>query len=151
MRRRLARLLLPGLLPFALLTAAPAHAATLAGQFDGQAHLPCFGCGTSNGTFDGTFSGVLANVTVAGVPMHAAFTYTEDGATCPVSGNAAGAATIGASSYQFEWIRYGSDALITFTGASTGNGRATFAVTTPVGLPCGGAVVANVHGQLAGV
>lgn len=132
-----------------LLVPAPVAAVTL-GEFHGDAILPCFGCGRrDDGTFHGTFTGVIGDEPVAGAPMGASFSYEEP--VCPVLGNASGTAVVvDVAQVDFTWTRVGAHAVITFSGDVSGNGVATFVVTSPAGNPCGQPVTAIVAGTVVG-
>ncbi len=130
----------------------PASADTGAVAFTGTASITCFGCGDSNGT--AALTGVGATVEGGVVNGSATATYTvhEDNAVgieCVVSGTANGSTT-GAVAVNFNWTRVGAVAVITTSGQINGAGVAGFAVTSPVGPPCGGPVQALVVGAIAG-
>jgi hypothetical protein len=124
-----------------------------AGEFNGSAHINCFGCGVSTGTAELSVTGeVNGSVVVGGITAnaHASFTVNEPtGPTCVVSGSASGTVT-GAVSVDFNWTRVGAVAVITTSGQISGAGVAAFVVTSPVGVPCPGPVDALVVGAVAG-
>jgi hypothetical protein len=124
--------------------------------FTGTAHINCFGCGVSNGTAELCAHGFVGTVTI-GIDVncpntHASFTVNEPASvpTCVISGSASGS-TAGAVNVSFNWTRVGAVAVITTSGQINGSGVAVFAVTSPTGLPCGGAVGASVAGAVSGV
>ena len=136
------------------MTGTPANAAG-AGVFTGVASINCFGCGVSNGSADLWVTGVVGTTPAAAVQgvtppnAKATFSVTEIPSQCPVTGSAVGVVT-GAVNVGFSWTRVGATAVITTTGDINGGGAAAFAVTSPVGNPCGGAVTAQVVGAVAG-
>jgi hypothetical protein len=80
----------------------------------------------------------------------ATYSVQEDGgANCVITGSATGTTT-GAVNTVFNWTRIGAVAVISTTGDINGQGVAAFIVTSPKGLPCGGAVEAYVAGALVG-
>ena len=121
--------------------------------FTCTAHLGAFGvAGTHNGTCDGgTAIGLGEGTLVAPGSFSADFTYNEPPATCPALGNAAGTAHINGADEPFTWTRVGAVALISLPDETAGAGVATFAVTSPLGLPCGGAVTAIAAGAAVGI
>ena len=145
---RAAAVAVPAAASIALGTAAPGYAAG-GGTFNGQAHIPCFGCGVSSGTASLSFSGVANGKVIVLGPMNATFTDTEQSTTCPVMGTANGSFT-GALNGTFTWSRVGATAIITTSGDLNGVGVAAFVVVQPKGLPCGGPVTADVVGSVAG-
>jgi hypothetical protein len=138
----------------------PASAAG-AGAFVGTAVIACFGCGTSTGTaalcWIGAYTGPPPTVglgcsaVVTGSPnVTATYTVQEDGGVnCVITGTATGTTT-GAVDVAFNWTRVGAVAVISTTGDINGAGVAAFVVTSPVGLPCGARVQAQVVGAIAG-
>jgi hypothetical protein len=134
-----------------------------AGTFVGTASINCFGCGDSAGTAKLCVTGVkvvagpvaivdpcVTAATGGAGNVTASYTVHEDtGAGCVVSGTASGTTT-GAVNVAFNWTRVGAVAVISTTGDINGAGVAAFVVTSPAGLPCGGAVSALVVGALAG-
>jgi hypothetical protein len=134
------------------LGASPASAQAFA-VFEGTAHINCFGCGVSTGT--ARLCAIVKfpppYVCVGIEDTFANYTVNEPaGITCVVSGSASGTTT-GAVNVSFNWTRVGAVAVITTTGDINGAGVAAFAVTSPVGVPCGGPVDAIVAGAVAGV
>ena len=158
----------------------PAHAGPGAVAFVGEAHINCFGCGVSSGTAELCAIGYVvpqgvvkcvdegplvdwANDAIANLPaippvpplptvapnVWATYTVFESPTTCPITGSANGATT-GDVVVQFNWTRVGATAVITTTGDINGGGVAVFAVTDPIGNPCGGPVTAVVAGAIAG-
>ena len=127
---------------------APAYAAG-AGAFEGTAHINCFGCGSSSGTADLKVAGVVGTSAKALADVSASYTVSEAPGTCPAVGSAVGSFG-GAINGTFTWTRVGATAVITTAGDINGAGVAAFAVTSPVGLPCGGSVNATVVGAVAG-
>lgn len=125
----------------------PATAASVA-VFTGTAHINCFGCGASTGTASLKAIGSINGATAVNVPISASYSVVEASATCPATGSAAGSYS-GKYSGNFTWTRVGAIAVISTTGAISGPGLAVFAVTSPLGLPCGKAVTATVAGVLA--
>ncbi len=112
--------------------------------FHGTAEIACFGCGVSSGTATLTSVGTHSGGSTA--------TYTVNeptGVTCVVTGSASGS-TSGAVNVSFNWTRVGPIAVFTTSGDINGAGVAAFKVTEPVGLPCGGAVKAQVFGAIVG-
>ena len=132
-----------------LSTANPAAAAS-AVTFTGTANINCFGCGASTSTATLKVSGTINGTTYVNATANAIYTVTEAPATCPATGSAEGDVTIGANSVHFTWTRVGANAVINTSGAINGFGTITFAVTSPVGPPCGGPLTATVAGWLAG-
>ncbi|MDQ1696609.1 MAG: hypothetical protein QOJ03_1962 [Frankiaceae bacterium] len=132
----------------ALGTSGPAYAQG-GGAFQGNAHINCFGCGASSGTAALKVTGVVNGASVVQGAVNATYTVTEATATCPAVGSANGSFT-GAVNGTFTWTRVGATAVLTTTGDIKGAGIAAFAVTSPVGLPCGGPVTAQVVGSVAG-
>ena len=126
-----------------------------AGAFTGTANINCFGCGVSSGTADLCVTGYVLGQPVVGVCITggrnatATYTVTEIPSQCPVTGSATGVVT-GAVNVSFSWTRIGETAVITTTGDIDGGGTAKFAVTSPVGNPCGGPVTASFAGAVAG-
>jgi hypothetical protein len=118
--------------------------------FVGTAHINCFGCGDSTGTASLTGVGVAGGAVVNGA-AHASYSVNESAASpgCVISGTASGSVT-GAIAVQFNWSRVGAVAVISTTGDIDGTGVAAFAVTSPAGNPCGGAVDAVVAGAIVG-
>ena len=129
-------------------TTGPAYAQG-AGTFHGTAHINCFGCGSSSGTADLKVTGEVNGTAKVEADVTATYTVTEASATCPAVGSATGSFS-GAVNGTFKWTRVGATAVITTTGDIAGAGVAAFAVTSPVGLPCGGPVNATVVGGVAG-
>jgi hypothetical protein len=127
---------------------APAYAQG-AGTFHGTAHINCFGCGSSSGTAALSVTGEINGVAKVEAGVTASYSVTEAPGTCPATGNATGSFS-GAVNGSFTWIRVGANAVITTSGDINGAGVAAFAVTSPVGLPCGGPVNATVVGGVAG-
>lgn len=140
-----------------------------AGNFIGEASIVCFGCNVSTGTADLCVNGVFVaeDVPPTSVPpavtqveceydgdntvwnVEATYTVIEIPSQCPVTGSATGSTT-GAVNVTFNWTRVGANAVITTTGDIDGGGTASFAVTDPVGNPCGGPVTAAVAGMIVG-
>lgn len=140
-------------------TAAPASAAvhnqgTLA--FEAQVHLGCFGCGNqTGGVANGTASGQVNGTPLVLAALAANFNYQEPASTCPALGNAQGNFTVGAGYGTFTWVRVGANAVLTVSGVNgygevngAGDGVAAFAVTAPVGDPCGQPVTAEAAGSV---
>jgi hypothetical protein len=148
-------------------------------EFDGYAHINCFGCGTSTGTASmGTVcvSGNANGDDVAACgytrlgsgrrilngSATAIYTVQEDpGASCVITGSADGTGDgtgtafgrmMGSLNAAFHWTRVGANAILTTTGDVTGAGTAEFAVTSPAlpSIPCGGSVDAEFVGSVAG-
>ena len=132
----------------ALGTTGPAFAQG-AGTFHGTAHINCFGCGSSSGSAALKVTGEVNGTAKAEAAVTASYSVTEAPGTCPATGNATGSFS-GAVNGTFTWIRVGANAVITTAGDINGAGLAGFAVTSPVGLPCGGPVDATVVGVVAG-
>ena len=140
-------------------TAPPASAVTNA-TFTGVVNIGCFGCGTYgpsgnaaslwvNGVYDNRV--VSATFPVAGPNGHASFTVREPGGdlSCLVTGDASGEVVVtGDLGHAFTWTRVGAVGVVTVQ--NVGNGVATFAVTSPLGNPCGGPVSALIHGWVVG-
>ena len=120
--------------------------------FSGTAAIDCFGCGVSQGTAELTGSGVVGTNVVTNGSAHADYSVSELNVSpaCVITGSASGTVT-GAINVAFNWTRVGATAVITTTGDITGAGVAGFAVTAPVGIPCGGPVTADVAGVVAGI
>lgn len=118
-------------------------------EFDGTAHIDCFACGTSSGTASLSALGVWLNGQPISGPVDATFTAFGSPGTCPVTGTASGSTT-GAVNVNFNWTRLGAVAVITTSGDINGFGVATFTVTEPIGVPCGGPVDATVAGVITG-
>lgn len=116
--------------------------------FTARAGVNCFGCGVSSGAADIWFAPAVQGVTSPNAK--ATYTVTEIPGQCPVTGSATGSVT-GVANLSFSWARVGAVAVISTTGDVNGGGTATFAVTSPVGSPCGGSVTAQVVGAIAGV
>lgn len=129
-------------------TSGPAYAQG-AGVFHGTAHINCFGCGDSSGTAALSVTGEVNGVAKTEAAVNASYTLHEDSLTCPAVGTASGGFS-GAVNGSFTWTRVGASAVITTAGDINGAGIAAFAVTSPVGLPCGGPVNATVVGSVAG-
>lgn len=132
----------------------PANAAG-GGVFTGTASINCFGCGTSTGTADLCVVVWVndddAGVCVTGINTTATYTVAEPaGATCVATGTANGTTT-GVIDVIFDWTRVGAVAVISTSGDINGSGVAAFKVTSPVGVPCGGPVTAQVVGAVIGV
>jgi hypothetical protein len=130
----------------------PASAANVA-VFHGTATIGCFGCGQygpvgNSASF--TVSGILNGVTAVNAAGTATFTVLGPiGSTCLLSGAARGSLTVaGVGSTEFFWTRVGAAVVVT-TG--WGTGEAAFAITSPLGNPCGGSVDATFAGMLAAV
>lgn len=130
------------------MTAVPSSAQG-AGVFTGEASINCFGCGVSSGTATLSVTGEVNGVAQVGASASATYTVTEIPSQCPVTGSANGTVS-GAVNVTFAWTRVGATALITTSGDINGGGTAVFAVTSPVGNPCGGPVTANFAGAVAG-
>lgn len=129
----------------------PASAANAA-VVVGDATIGCFGCGVygpvgNSATF--TAAGTVNGVTAAGAAGSATYTVNEaPGTGCIISGSAEGSISVtGVGSTNFNWTRTGAVAIVT-TG--WGTAAVAFAVTSPVGNPCGGAVTAKFAGALVG-
>ena len=145
------------------LTGSPAHAdGPDALAFTCTAHIPGFGVSDlpqNDGTCGGTSAaaGIGDGASVAGTGnFSAVYSYTEPTLTCPALGTANGTATVGGVSENFSWLRIGAVAVITLndgSGSATDLGAAvaTFAVTSPVGNPCGHDVTAQAAGVALGV
>lgn len=134
-----------------LIPTTPASAANAA-TVNGTASIGCFGCGTygpAGNSASFTASGTVNGVTAANASGSATYTVNEPvGATCVASGTAEGSITVeGVGTTNFNWTRVGAHATVT-TGWGTAS--VVFAVTSPVGNPCGGAVTASFAGNLAG-
>lgn len=132
-----------------LIPSTPASAANAA-VVVGSATIGCFGCGTygpAGNSASFTAAGTVNGVTAAGAAGSATFTVTEPvGATCVVSGSATGTISVdGVGSTGFTWSRTGAYANVV---TAWGNAHVAFAVTSPVGNPCGGAVTASFVGAL---
>ncbi len=147
--------------------------------FEAAVHINCFGCGDSNGTASFCVTGTANGSAFAGCGYEgqhhrgrraviggggvATYTVHEDnaiGVECVISGTANGTSATsgtalgrmsGAISGTFTWTRVGAVALMATAGDINGVGTAVFAVTSPVGPPCGGAVDAVAIGQISGV
>ncbi len=120
-----------------------------AAAFTGNAHINCFGCGSSTGTASLSVAGIVGTTFVDGSES-ASFTVVEGtGPTCVISGSASGSAT-GALNLSFTWTRLGAVAVVTTVGDIDGAGLATFVVTSPVGNPCGRSADVSVVGSIAG-
>jgi hypothetical protein len=132
----------------ALGTTGPAYAQG-AGAFTGTAQINCFGCGSSAGTASLKVSGEVNGQAVTQGNVNATYTVSEASATCPAVGSANGSFS-GAVNGTFTWTRVGATAVLTTAGDIKGAGIAAFAVKSPVGLPCGGPVTAEVAGTVAG-
>jgi hypothetical protein len=96
-------------------------------------------------------AGICSSVTGHGSTN--AHTYFSTGQTlCPAVSTATGTVT-GAATTTFYWTRVGAVAVITTSGGSIGSGQglATFAVTDPLGYPCGvgGTVRATATGWIS--
>ena len=132
--------------------AVPSASAATGGAvaFTGTAYLDCFGCGYSHGTADLSVIGLVGGNVVDG-PAYADYTMVQPNISpfCMISGSASGYVT-GTVNVTFNWTRVGALALIGTTGDITGLGFATFTVTSPTGVPCGGPVVAQFEGTVAG-
>lgn len=139
------------------LGSAPAEALTAA-AIVGEMTIGCFGCGTygpagNSGTFSVT--GVFGNVITVLRPASATYTVHDTvGATCVVSSTIEGAFSVDTGPAQFTsrmfLTRIGGAVLVAMPDLGV-NGAGTFAVTSPVGNPCGGAVSATVTAALVGV
>jgi hypothetical protein len=147
--------------------AAPAAAAAFstAATFEGVVTVGCFGCGLSgpagNGAtlwVDGLVHGGIAGPAVYGVtPGNGSASFTVDNSApdpeCLLSGRATGTVTVGTTtgsvSANFVWTRTGANALITIPSWGA-VGHAVFAITDPVGDPCGKKITAHIAGQVVG-
>jgi hypothetical protein len=134
-----------------LVPSAPASAAASAAVFQGTATVGCFGCGDygppgNNASF--TVTGLLDGVGVLDAPGTASVGVTEPiGVTCVISGRASGIVTVArVGTTYLHWTRTGAFAVV-LTG--WGSGPAVFAITSPVGNPCGGVVMASFAGSIA--
>lgn len=146
-----------------LVPTTPASAASAA-EFNGVANVGCFGCGTygpAGNDADFCVNGIVDDIPVTGGVYtdptgtaecngDATFTVNEPvGPTCVASGTANGTISVeGVGSTTFNWTRVGATAVVTTGG--WGVADAIFHVTSPVGSPCGGAVIAEFSGTLQG-
>lgn len=131
------------------LAGSPSVSAQDAGHYQGPANINCFGCGISSGTASLTFTGYYNGYAVVNGPAFASYTVVETPSQCPVTGSATGT-VVGAVNVVFNWTRVGATAVVTTSGDINGGSVAVFAVTSPVGNPCGGPVQALVQGAVAG-
>jgi hypothetical protein len=120
-----------------------------AAQFTGTAAISCFGCGDSAGTASLTVVGAVRGSVTSGSAFASYTVHEATGAACVISGTADGTLT-GAINGSFSWMRVGALAVISTAGDIDGQGIAAFAITSPIGNPCGGAVIAEVGGLIGG-
>ena len=121
----------------ATLGVAPGTAHAGAGAFSGTVQIDCYGCGSSNGTGEFVLEGVG--------PFNAVFTINSPtGTDCMVTSNAQGGFS-GAVNGTFTWLQLFDHLDIRTNGLP---GEATFLVTSPFGIPCGGPITAFVSGTL---
>jgi hypothetical protein len=121
-----------------------------AGHYGGNASIDCFGCGTSAGSAALQFTGVYSGYPAVLADATANFIANESAdVTCVITGSASGTVT-GVINVDFNWTRVGPLAVITTSGDINGVSLAAFAVTSPIGNPCGGPVTAIVQGVVAG-
>jgi hypothetical protein len=135
-------------LAYGTVAAPPASAAPGGVAFLGTANIQCFGCANSQGNASLTVAGTVGGSLASGSAT-ATYTGGPAGLSCLVSGNASGSVS-GAVNLDFFWTRVGAVAVISTSGDITGQGVATFVVTSPLGIPCGTSVTAQVAGTVFG-
>ncbi|MDQ1712267.1 MAG: hypothetical protein QOE45_1717 [Frankiaceae bacterium] len=136
----------------ALLTPAMPAQATSGVTFTADIVVDGLGSGGHTGEAWLCVSGVVGGTVVTcagGYNAHATFTLVNSYPVCQAMGDAWGTVT-GAVQTSFTWVRVGDTAFITTSGGSlgSGNGTATFTVTSPVGIPCGQTVRATAEGSV---
>jgi hypothetical protein len=141
-------------------TAPPAAADEGVFPFFGTIHSNCFGCGSATGsgyvcvvTPDGAACVYYPRARRAGITYNTSLNFTESeptGVGCLLTGSASGTAT-GAINVTFSLTRLGSFFVITTSGDVNGAGVGALQVTSPLGVPCGGPVDAQIAGSIAEV
>ncbi|MDQ1711815.1 MAG: hypothetical protein QOE45_1265 [Frankiaceae bacterium] len=129
----------------------PARAATLNATVTITFHVNCFGCGSSSATSEGTCYGVCyinGNLCVGVCHFTNSETTNSEPATCPVAGSMAGTINSWGGSVNFVLTWVGATAVITTSG---GVGIGVFAVTSPIGIPCGGPATMTFAGHISGL
>lgn len=155
------RLVLAALLLVSGTYATPAHALG-AGAFTADVTLNGYGVGAGNGTARLCYTGVnglglivstnlCTSITgSSGANVTANFNFNVPAGSCPAVGNVAGAFA-GAIAGNFNWTHVGAVAVIGGTsGAGVIVGVATFAVTSPLGNPCGTPITSTVKATAVG-
>jgi hypothetical protein len=136
--------------------AAPAQAAPAAFTFHGVAWEACYGCGATSGGFTGTFTGVADGHVFTDARMTMSFTAETLPAPCFFGAVASGSLTVSDATHtlraSINWYRsYYAAATVTLYGGINGAGTASYVVTQPVGVPCGGPVTVDMRATGVGV
>lgn len=133
---------------------APAHAAPTSADFRMTLDIACLGCNATSvhGTFECLGVCLLDGAVRCLGSCTAAVVGTADvpAITCPLSGKAQG--TIGTptdAGFTLTWVSGGFALAVAFPSTAVAQATGT-AVTSPVGIPCGGPATVTFVGHLFG-